>query len=421
MKTRALHKLLIVLISGLIGYYIGVNQIAIEWKTYVPQISVISKEPPSNIAQTVDFSLFWDVWQRLEAGYYDKKALDSKKLFYGAISGLVSGLDDPYTIFLPPSQNQDFQQGLAGQFEGIGAELGMKDKQIIIVAPLDGSPAQNAGIRAGDAIVKVDNVSTFGWTLTQAVDKIRGPKGTTVTLAIMRKTDEPIQNLTIVRDTIHVKSVNGWVKQISDIDGIDKTQFQGLEQERVGYIRLSQFGDNTNTEWLAAVNKIDLARKQTPDIKGIILDLRNNPGGYLTDAIFVASEFLTDGTVVIQDKGNGDQTPYPISRKGLLTDLPVVVLINGGSASASEIVAGALHDHNRATLLGETSFGKGTIQEEEDLGGGAALHITVAKWLTPNGTWVHGKGITPDIQVSLDPKNQNHDTQLEKAIEKLVK
>lgn len=433
MRTRSLHLILSLIIAALLGYYIGVSKITFDWKQYRPQISIVSKEPPPSIT-TVDFSLFWNVWQKIENSYYDKTAIDSQKLLHGAISGMVQGLGDPYTVFLPPAQNNDFKQGLAGQFEGIGAELGMKDKQIIVIAPLAGMPAQKAGVKAGDAILKVDNQETLGWTLALAVEKIRGPKGTTVTLTIVRKDETKPKEIPITRGTITVKSVEGKVNVVKDIEGIKiedigaKVATESADplflgkDEKVAYIKLSQFGDNTNKEWISLVNTIDLQiRKSDKKVKGLILDLRNNPGGYLTDAAFIASEFLKDGVIVYQEKGNGEKTTFSVQRKGLLTEIPMIVLINKGSASASEIVAGALSDHKRAKLVGETSFGKGTIQQAEDLGNGAGIHITIAKWLTPNQTWVHGKGITPDISVSLDKKDPEHDTQLEKGVAELIK
>lgn len=421
MRASILRFILVALIFGLIGYQIGVSKISYEWKQYKPKVTIESRNPPTSL-QTLDFSLFWSVWERLEASYYDKSVIDSQKLLNGAISGMVQSLGDPYTVFLPPTQNNDFKEGLSGQFQGIGAELGIRDKQIIVIAPLDGTPAQKSGIKAGDAILKVDGKDTSGWTLSQAVEKIRGPKGTDVVLNIIRKDEEKPKDIKITRDTITVKSVTGWIKSIKSITGITSTTgIKGKEDFEVGYIRLSQFGDKTNQEWLTLVNDLESKIKDNPRFKGIVLDLRNNPGGYLTDANFIASEFIKDGTVVIQDKGNGDTSTLSVSRKGLFTEIPLVVLINKGSASASEIVAGALRDHKRAKLVGETSFGKGTIQQAEDLGNGAGLHVTIAKWLTPNGTWVHEKGLEPDIKVLPDEKDQSRDLALEKAVEELVK
>lgn len=417
MNIRSFHTILVVIIAALTGYYVGVNKVTFDWKNYRPDITVESKEPPST-RSNVDFSLFWNVWDRLEATYYDKKAIDPQKMLHGAISGMIQSLGDPYTVYLPPVQNTDFKQGMAGQFEGIGAELGIEGKQIIVVAPLDGMPAQKAGVKAGDAILRVNDQSTLGWTLSQAVEKIRGPRGTEVSLAITRKDEQKSIDIKIIRQTITVKSITSWVKKVKDIDSLklDKK----YAQEEIAYIRLSQFGDNTNQEWVPEINKIVARLNQNRNVKGVILDLRNNPGGYLTDATFIASEFIKNGVVVIQEKENGNRSEFSVNRNGLLTEVPMVVLINKGSASASEIVAGALRDHNRATLVGETSFGKGTIQQAEDLGNGAGLHVTIAKWLTPNGTWIHEKGLKPDIEVALDEKNPKRDLQLEKAVEELV-
>lgn len=435
MKTRLLHIITLIMVAGLIGYYIGISKISLAWKNYKPDITVASKEPPVRLAN-IDFSTFWTVWEKLEDNYYDKQALDGQKLLNGAISGMVEGLDDPYTIFLPLKQNDSFKEGLAGQFQGIGAELGMKEKQIVVVAPLDGSPAKLSGIKAGDAILKVNNDTTSGWTLSQAVEKIRGPKGTEVILSILHKSEETPTNIKITRDTINIKSVEGSIKNVkcsakggSSVPPREANKCQIVEEKesckdckKVAYIRLSQFGDQTNKEWLVIVNDLDLQIQEDKNVKGLILDLRNNPGGYLTEAAFIASEFIKSGVVVKQEKGNGETTAFSVTRKGLMTKIPMVVLINKGSASASEIVAGALKDHKRAKLVGETSFGKGTIQQAEDLGDGAGLHITIAKWLTPNGTWVHKEGLTPDVVVEVNgEKDPSIDIQLEKAIEELVK
>ncbi len=441
MRTRFIQLIVAAIIAALLGYFVGVNKITYDWKQYKPHISVVNKEPPPSVSR-LDLALFWTVLEKIENSYYDKQAFDTQKMVNGAISGMVGSLGDPYTVYLPPVQNNDFKQGLAGQFEGIGAELGMKDNQIIVISPLDNMPAQKAGIRASDAILKVDDKPTDGWTLAQTVEKIRGPKGTQVKLTILHKGDSKSAEITISRGTITVKSVEGKVKNVSDIENIsvndksgDKKTNQSSQsaakdlnapllgpKQQVAYIRLSQFGDHTNDEWVKMVNDVNLQIKASNGgVKGLILDLRNNPGGYLTDAAFIASEFLKDGVVVIQEKSPSERVVFSVSRKGLLLDIPMIVLINKGSASASEIVAGALRDYKRAKLVGEQSFGKGTIQQAEDLGNGAGIHITIAKWLTPNEIWVHGKGLTPDIVVEPDNKNPNHDTMLEKAVQELIK
>jgi carboxyl-terminal processing protease len=422
MKSQNFRYILGLLIAVLLGYYIGTTKISFQIANYHPQLHILSKEPPSGVTN-LDLTNFWAVLDKVQTMYYDKKAIDSQKLLNGAISGMVGSLGDPYTMYLPPIQNDNFKTNLAGKFEGIGAELGMKDQDIIVVAPLDGSPAEKAGVKPGDTIIKVDGASVAGLTLPQTVEKIRGDKGTKVMLTLLSKGASSTKDISITRDQITIKSVTGWVKKLSDITGIDKKSIAGHENDKVGYIRLSQFGDNTNEEWVGVANMI-ASERQNGNIKGVVLDVRNNPGGYLTDAVYIASEFIKSGTVVIEDDGNGNQKHLDVSRAGNLTEIPVIVLINKGSASASEILSGALRDHNRAKLLGETSFGKGTVQQALDLGGGVGLHVTVAKWLTPNGTWVgngkDGKGLKPDISVDLDPKDTTHDSQLEKAVQTLV-
>jgi carboxyl-terminal processing protease len=426
MKSTRIRLAIIILISLLIGYYAGVSKVSLDWHNFSPDIQISSKEPPASL-QFGDANKMWDVLGKIESTYYDRSAINVDKLLNGAIAGMVSSLDDPYTLYLPAQQNNDFKQGLAGQFQGIGAELGMKGKDIIVVAPLDGSPASKAGIKPGDSIIKVDDQSVSGLNINQVVAKIRGQKGTPVVLNVLHKGNDKTVDVKIVRDTIQVKSLLTWTKKIKDIEGINKKD-DGLAQagdSKIVYIRLSQFGDNTNNEWQKIASSVAKQLADDSSINGIVFDLRNNPGGYLNDAVYIGSEFIKDGAVVQQEDKNGQRIPFPVTGKGLLVDVPVVVLINKGSASASEIVAGALRDHERATLVGETSFGKGTVQQAEDLGAGSGLHVTIAKWLTPNGTWVgngkNGTGLTPDIAVSLDTKDSSHDVQLEKAVEQLVK
>lgn len=412
-------------IAGLIGYYIGVNKVNFEWKNYSPRISVINKEPPSGLT-TVDLTQFWNVWEKIQTGYYDKTKVDPQKMLDGAISGMVQSLGDPYTMYLPPVQNGDFKNGLAGQFQGIGAELSMNtSNQIIIMSPLTGSPAEKAGLKSGDIIYKVDGKTTQGWDLNKAVNTIRGPKGTTVMLAVLHKGESDTKDISIVRDTITIKSVDGWVKEIKDIPAVSQSEIlKNNQNASVAYVRLSQFGDQTNRDWSALVSRLTVDMFKEQNFKGIILDLRNNPGGYLTDATFIASEFLQQGMpVVIQDSGLEKQT-LSTQRTGTFSDknkYPLVILINKGSASAAEIVSGAMQDYQRAKLVGEQSFGKGTIQQAEDLGSGAGLHVTIAKWLTPKERWIHGVGLAPDVLASLDQKDVSHDGQLEKAIEVLLK
>lgn len=425
-KPNKIRLVLIIFLSVLFGYIVGITKVSFDIHHFVPNVQVSSKEPPASL-QFGNTDRMWQVLGQLEDMYYDKKAINADKLLDGAISGMVSSLDDPYTLYLPPQQNNDFKQGMAGQFEGIGAELGLKGKDIVVVAPLDGSPAIKAGIKAGDVILKVNGQIVVGMNLNQVVSKIRGQKGTPVTITIVHKGAEKATDVKIIRDTITVKSITTWTKKISDIENIDKKD-DGLSQAgntKILYVRLAQFGNSTHDEWQAFAESASKQLKADSSIKGVVFDLRNNPGGFLDDAIYIVSEFVPSGTAVMKEDGNGNRKQYPVSTKGVLTEIPVVVLINKGSASAAEITAGGLRDNGRATLVGENSFGKGTVQQALDLGGGAGLHVTIAKWLTPNGTWVgngkNGKGLTPDVSVQLDTKDPTHDTQLEKAVEQLIK
>ncbi len=419
------HIILIVLIAGGLGYFIGTNKISASWKNYTPIVSISQKNPPAS--QNLDMAPFYEVLDKVNHDYYDKSKIDSKKILYGAITGALQSLNDPFTSFFPPKQNTDFKTQMAGEFSGIGAELGMNaDNRISVMAPLDSSPAEKAGVKSGDLILSVDGKNTSGWSLPQAVDKIRGPKGTAVKLTILHDKEKTPVNLSIVRDTIQVKSVTSWMKNFScDGNGNCKEDPNCPTCASIAYIRLSQFGDKSNDEWSQAVNSLYPKITTAKNFKGIVFDLRNNPGGYLQDAVFIGSEFIKSGTIVSQVDGEGEKTDLPVSRTGVLLDQPVLVLTNKGSASASEIVSGALRDHNRAKLIGETTFGKGTIQQPVELNGGASVHISVGKWLTPNGTWVDKKGLTPDIKVVYDQKKSAKtpglDNQLQAAIQELLK
>ena len=380
------------LFSG--GYYFGRRGFDIEYKKNPPEVRVVNRDSGP---KDVDFSMFWEVWDLINTQHIDRP-FDPRKLMYGALKGLTEAVGDPYTSFLIPVENETLSSSLNGEYEGIGAELGMKETQLIIVAPLDGSPAQKLGVKSGDAILKINGEDTASITITQAVSKIRGPKGQGVTLTLKRG-EEPEFNLTIVREKIVVKSVV-WA---------DKG-------DGVAYIRLSRFGEKTPQEWNDAVS--DMLSKM-PNLKSIVLDLRGNPGGFLTGSVYVASEFIEKGAVVKQVTADGTTTDLDVERRGKLLKYPVVVLIDQGSASASEILALALRDYGRAVLVGEKSFGKGTVQDARDFKDGAGIHVTIAKWLSPKGTWIHKIGITPDIEVKITEEDikANRDTQLDKAVE----
>lgn len=423
--TRSKKITNILLVASLVvflfgaGYKLGeyqANKAKVERVNYniVNGTPVVSKNEKS--LKNIDFTLFWDTWAQLEEKYVDHKKIDPQKMFYGAIKGMVASVEDPYTFFLTPDENKQSKDSLGGKFEGIGAQLGLQSNRITIVAPLKNSPAENAGLKAGDFVNKVNGESTKGWILTQAVSKIRGEKGTKVKLTIERDGKE--FDVEMVRDTIKVESVE--VK-------LDEKQADcGTICGNIAYLKLNQFGENTVDEWETQVAKIKQAwdKKQ---IKGMILDLRDNPGGYLESSVYLAGEFLPKGSLVVRQEskvfGNKD---YNVARTGSLLDIPLVVLVNKGSASAAEILSGALRDHKRARLIGEKTFGKGSVQEAMDLREGAGVHITVAKWVLPSGEWINSKGIEPDIKAELKIPDGNTmtremDTQLDLAIAEVTK
>lgn len=396
------------------GYKLGRKEASISFKKPLPQVTIINREVPA--VKNLDFSLFWDVWGRLERFYVDKSKLDPQKMFYGAISGMVASVGDPYTVFLDPKQNKETKEELSGQFEGVGIQLGLKDKKIVVIAPLKGTPADRAGIKAGDFITKVDGKETVGWTTIEAVVKIRGQKGTKVTLTIVSGENKP-RDIILTRETILVKSVE-LETEVTKVATVSEKPGEKKETKitKIAYLKLSRFGDETAKEWDASVGEIAENYAQGETL-GLILDLRNNPGGYLSGAVYIASEFLPNGIIVKQESVKEGLQTYSVDRKGKLLTVPLVVLINKGSASASEIVAGALRDYDRAKLVGEKTFGKGSIQEAQELPEGTGLHITTAKWILPKGEWINGKGIEPDVKIENDEKKPDRDLQLEKARE----
>lgn len=384
----------LVVLAGGMGYWLGGRGITIRFggqeKVTIDRTTPVDKQ--------IDFSLFWTTWDRLADSYLDKSALQPQKMIYGAIKGMVASLGDPYTVFLPPQENKEAKEDLNGAFEGVGIQLGYIDEQLAVIAPLSGMPAEKVGVKAGDLILKIEEKETMEMSLPEAVDLIRGPKGTAIKLTLFHQRENEPYEVTIVRDTIVVSSV--------EVEFVDN----------LAHLKLTRFGDRTSEEWANAVYQI-LTRQ--PSVKGIVLDLRNNPGGYLTGSVFIASEFLSSGVVVQQENALGQREKFLVDRQGKLLTQPLVVLVNQGSASASEIVAGALQEYKRAMVVGERTFGKGTIQEAEDLAGGAGLHITTARWLLPSGKTIDKDGINPDNQIIDDPKTEE-DEQLQEAIKILA-
>jgi carboxyl-terminal processing protease len=387
--------ILILLAVFLGGWQLGFAGYQLNLKFNPPSLKIENKRVTSG---SIDFSPLWDVLDRINEDFLFRP-VDGTKLLYGAVSGLVKALGDPYTAFLSPTENTAFNDSLEGVYEGIGAELGLRDDQLIIVAPLGGSPAEAKGIRAGDKILEIDGSSTSGLSVTEAVTKIRGEAGTVIELTLQRGSEASFK-VSITRAQITVKSVN-----VEKKDG------------GIYYLEVTRFGESTNSEWDDAVS-------QAKEATGIVLDLRSNPGGYLSAAVYLASEFLNSGAVVIQEDASGDRSTLSVqSTKNdhAFAGIPVVVLIDEGSASASEILAAALSERAGAKLVGEKSFGKGTVQDAVDFDDGSGLHLSVAKWLTPKGEWVHDKGIEPDFKVKLTDEdiNAGRDPQLDKALDLL--
>jgi len=398
-KTTVLVVLFLVVFSS--GVYLG-RYYNVSLKNRGLNGVNIERTLPED-KKNIDFSLFWNVWDSLRVSYFDPSKLDAKNMVYGAIKGMVEAVGDPYTVFLPPSENKVSEEDLQGSFQGVGIQIGYKGTQLAVVAPLPKSPAERAGVKAGDFIVGIKDEKkgvdrgTVGISLPDAVSAIRGPKGSTVTLALLRQgSDAPIV-VDVVREDISVPSVT--------------VDYLG-ENKEIAHISLLKFASDTEGEWDTAIREV-----LKSGAKGIILDLRNNPGGYLQSAVDIAGDFLPNGTVaVIQEGGSGVKSEYKTARLPRLANYKTVLLVNGGSASASEILAGALRDQAKTTLIGDKTFGKGTIQEPRQLESGAGLHITVAKWLTPGGEWVNGKGLSPNVEVS-DDTNTPEDEQLKKAQE----
>ncbi|MDI6603418.1 MAG: S41 family peptidase [Patescibacteria group bacterium] len=349
--------------------------------------------------EEIDFSLFWEAYHKLQKKFVDKEKFDIQKIIYGAISGMVQSLQDPYTIFLSPEETKRFIEDTKGFFEGVGMEIGIRKGQLQVIAPLEGTPAQRAGLRAGDKIMKIDNKSTVDMTIEEAVNLIRGPKGTEVTLTIFREGWEKTREFKITRAIIEIPSLK-W--EIKDND--------------IAYLKLYQFTEKADVDFKTASFEI-----LNSSAKKIILDLRNNPGGYLEVAQAISGWFLEKGQIVtIEDFGEGkEQKKYLAEGPSRLLEYPLVVLINEGSASGSEILAGALRDNRGIILIGEKTFGKGSVQELEKLREGSSLKITVARWLTPKGELITDKGLEPDIKVEMTEEDyeKERDPQLDKAIE----
>lgn len=389
-----------ILIGGLfaVGYAVGESQNS----NFFPPANVLNTVDSST---NVDFSPFWKVWNLLETKYVKTASstlISNQDKLYGAISGLVDSLNDPYTVFLTPSETEQFNTSIQGNFEGVGMEIGIQDEILTVIAPLKNTPAERAGIKAGDKILKIDEKITESMSIDAAVKLIRGPIGTEVKLTIFREGQDETIEIVIKRDKIVIPTIDTEIK------------------DDIFIISLYNFSANSSADFRKALREFVLSRKNK-----LILDLRDNPGGFLESAVEISSWFLPTGkTVVIEDFGNG-QNNKVLRSEGydIFNDnLKMVILINGGSASASEIVAGALHEHGIATLIGEQTFGKGSVQELIDITPETALKVTIAKWLTPNGKSISDGGLTPDIIIDSAPNGKDlSEYQLEEAIKYLNK
>lgn len=413
-KNQLFLTLLLAVVTFVGGYRLGTQKYTLNFSLSPISLKLTKGSPVLGAA--ADFSLFWQVWDLLHQDFLGKAELSDQDLLYGAVAGAARATGDPYTAFLPPSENEAVKAGLNGEYEGIGAELGMKDDQLVIIAPLEGSPAERAGIEASDRILKIDDNETAGISLSEAISRIRGDEGTVVNLLLGREgTPEPFE-VKITRSRITVESVK-WQALSSAAKKLPAGVTAG-DLDRLYYVRISRFGDKTVAEWDKAVREI-LAQGRP---QALILDLRNNPGGLLNAAIEIASDFVSRGVIVSEEFADGGRRSFGPTRASRLSGVPVVILLNKGSASASEILAAALQYHVKSPVVGETSFGKGTVQDARDLADGSGIHITVAKWLTPGGDWVNEKGIKPDYEtVSTKGSSEEEDVQLTKAIEVVLK
>jgi len=355
---------------------------------------------PQDSSSQLNLDIFWRVFQELENNFYEPKQLDKKEMSYGAVKGLVGSLKDPYSAFFEPRETREFLSDIEGNFEGIGAELGVKDNQITVIAPLKNTPAERAGLESGDKIIEVDNKPTVNMSLDEAVSLIRGPKGSVVVLTVAREGESKLLKIPITRAVINIPVV----------------QWHMIKGRGIAYIQIFSFTDNLPKEFKKIANQI---LKQGP--RGIILDLRNNPGGVLESALKVGGYFIPKGKIIaVEKQRDGKEIKHASRGPSIFKDYKIVCLVNKGSASASEILAGALRDDMGVKLIGTVTFGKGTVQSFKTFPDGSSLKLTVAKWLTPKGLSINKTGIKPDYEIASSGGAAKEDNQLKKAIEILI-
>lgn len=394
---KIIHILVTILVVGLIffaGMYFGYKH-----RPYVDQVVGVSNKTSISVADE-DFSPFWKVWHIIDEKYPGADAVTQAKRIQGAISGLVSSLDDPYSVFFPPEESKDFEATINGSFEGVGMEIGIKNKTLTVIAPLKNTPAERAGMKAGDLILKIGDTVTSDMTVEKAVRLIRGPQGTDIKLTIFREGEDKPRDISITRDVIEIPTIDG-----------------SLRSDGIYVIRLYNFSANS-----APLMEEQLRSFVASGSNKLVIDVRNNPGGYLDSAVQIASFFLPEGEVIVtEDFGkNGEPRAYRSRGYNLLSNsnIKVAVLVDKGSASASEILAGALNEHGIAPLIGETTYGKGSVQEVLNVTKDTTLKLTVAKWLTPNGVSISEHGLTPTISVEVpEDTDPLKDPVLERAVD----
>jgi len=408
--VRKLFFLVLILLlmagSFLFGAYISNSETTVagsinEKTAYIGKVvGKFAPAKPGRLPEDVNFDLFWETWDNIEKYYVDHDKLSEKEMFYGALKGLVASVGDPYTVFMEPKVSKEFADDMAGTFEGIGAEIGIKDDVLTIIAPLPEMPAEIAGLKAGDKVLAIDGETTMGISVDAAVNKIRGEKGTNVILTITRNGLETAEDITITRGAIFIKSIR-----------------TSLTEDNIFVIKISNFNNDTAELFNQAVRE---ALDKNP--KGIILDLRNNPGGYLETAIEVASEWIESGPIVSEKYSEEKILDHLARGRARLRGIPTIVLVNQGSASASEIVAGAMQDTKQGIIVGKKTFGKGSVQTLNDLSDGSSIKITVAKWLTPNGRSINDEGIETDVDIdfTIEDYNTGSDSQMDRAVELIL-
>ncbi len=384
MKTKA-RDFLILSIGLVLGISLAVERTVLAGKSDDANVPLPLEE----------LRIFSQVYSEIKKKYVEE--VEGKELLNNAIKGMVSSLD-PHSAFLLPEAHDELQVSTKGEFGGLGIEVGMEDGFVKVISPIDDTPAQRAGMQAGDLIIRIDGTAVQGMTLSEAVKKMRGKVGTKIELTVVRKGEDQALKVTIIRDKIRIRSVKS-----------------KMLEEGFGYIRISQFQVNTGENMAAMIDELIEEKNDGEQLKGLVLDLRNNPGGVLSAAVSVSDAFLEDGLIVYTDGRVGDSSSkFHASGNDILEGAPLVVLVNNGSASASEIVSGALQDHKRAVIMGTRTFGKGSVQTIMPMRDGTALKLTTARYYTPSGRSIQAEGVTPDIELSnlkiekREDKRKNH-------------